>query len=297
MMKILDKFEIIDLGIKYKENLIIGDLQLGYEEQLRSKGTLLPKFQLKDIIARFDKIFSKVGQEGFDFEKEISDLANEAFDKLKGKSGLYYLVKSGAKGSVDLFKILTIAKGSSVDIEGNITPNITQNQNEGYDLKTFVANANEARYTQYVKSITTAKPGELARDIAYACNNVKISEKDCGTKIYLEWDITKNNFSKILGRYYLNDNNELELINEKNTTSLIGKRIKLRSPIYCKSKKGICETCYGELFKVNGTKHIGMVGSTVINDLGTNTAMKKRHQTNLSAQDTSNFLEDLKDIK
>ena len=58
-MKVLDEIEIVDLALKYKDTLIIGDLQLGYEEYLRQKGTLLPKFQLKDILSRLDKIFSE----------------------------------------------------------------------------------------------------------------------------------------------------------------------------------------------------------------------------------------------
>lgn len=59
-MKLFKNIEIVDLGLKYKDNLIIGDLQLGYEEYLHSKGMLIPKFQLNDILERLERIFSKV---------------------------------------------------------------------------------------------------------------------------------------------------------------------------------------------------------------------------------------------
>jgi len=249
------------------------------------------------ILKKRDKLISQIGKDGFDFEDGISELANEAFELLKKKnSGLYYLIKSGAKGNVDLYKILTIAKGSSVDIEGNITSNITQNQNDGYDMNTFVANANEARYTQYEKSLTVEEPGSLSRGIAYACNNVVIAEKDCKSKKYLNWTITEKNYNRIIGRYYLNTNKELELITQSNSESLLGGKINLRSPIYCKSKKGICEICYGKLFEVNNSKHIGMVSATVVNTLGINTSMKKRHKTSLATQEKSDFIKDLKDV-
>ncbi|MBT7237316.1 metallophosphoesterase [Candidatus Woesearchaeota archaeon] len=58
-MKILDNLKIVDLGILYKDIFILGDLQLGYEDQLRSKGVLVPKFQYKDIVERLRNIFSK----------------------------------------------------------------------------------------------------------------------------------------------------------------------------------------------------------------------------------------------
>jgi len=59
-MELSQKLKIIDLGLLYKnEILIIGDLQLGYEDQLRNNGVMVPKFQYKDIIDRLRGIFSK----------------------------------------------------------------------------------------------------------------------------------------------------------------------------------------------------------------------------------------------
>ncbi len=48
-----------DLAIVYKENLILGDVQLGHEEALEGQGLLLPRFQLKDILQRLEKIFAE----------------------------------------------------------------------------------------------------------------------------------------------------------------------------------------------------------------------------------------------
>jgi len=70
-MRILNKFEIVDLGLVYKDNLIIGDLQLGYEDYLREKGTLLPKFQFKDIMNRLENILKKVDVKRVIFNGDI----------------------------------------------------------------------------------------------------------------------------------------------------------------------------------------------------------------------------------
>lgn len=59
-MKIYDDIEIVDLALKYKDNLIISDLHIGLEECMNKEGILIPRFQLEEIFNRLDKIFSKV---------------------------------------------------------------------------------------------------------------------------------------------------------------------------------------------------------------------------------------------
>ncbi len=58
-MKILKDIEIVDLALKYKDILIIGDLHLGFEESLIKQGFLIPYSQLKKTISRLEKIIKK----------------------------------------------------------------------------------------------------------------------------------------------------------------------------------------------------------------------------------------------
>ena len=58
-MEISKNIEIIGLGLKFKDNLIIGDLQIGYEESLNKQGLMIPRFQLEEIMKELEKIFSK----------------------------------------------------------------------------------------------------------------------------------------------------------------------------------------------------------------------------------------------
>ncbi len=51
--------EIVDLALVIRNNLIISDLHLGYEEALNAEGIMVPKFQYQKIIARLEKIISK----------------------------------------------------------------------------------------------------------------------------------------------------------------------------------------------------------------------------------------------
>lgn len=60
-MKILKDFEIVDLGLYLKKHktLIIGDIHIGYEEALNKKGVLVPRFQLKELLERLEKLVLK----------------------------------------------------------------------------------------------------------------------------------------------------------------------------------------------------------------------------------------------
>lgn len=59
-MKILKNLEIVDLGIRYKDILVIGDLHLGLEGSLDGEGLVLPLYQVDIIIERLEKIIKKI---------------------------------------------------------------------------------------------------------------------------------------------------------------------------------------------------------------------------------------------
>ncbi len=88
-MEILPKLKILDLGLLYRDEiLIIGDLQLGYEDQLRNKGVLVPKFQYKDIVERLRKIIEsnnikKVVLNG-DIKHEFGKINPQEWDEVLG---------------------------------------------------------------------------------------------------------------------------------------------------------------------------------------------------------------------
>ena len=59
-MEIHPGIEIVDLALKYKDILIVGDLQLGYESYLNKAGYLVPRFQFEDVKMMLTKILEKV---------------------------------------------------------------------------------------------------------------------------------------------------------------------------------------------------------------------------------------------
>ena len=61
-MEILEGIEIVDLCLYLKKEkvLVVGDLHIGFEESLQKQGVLIPKFDVKEVLDRFDSIFKKL---------------------------------------------------------------------------------------------------------------------------------------------------------------------------------------------------------------------------------------------
>jgi len=93
------------------------------------------------------------------------------------------------------------------------------------------------------------------------------SIKDCGTKTVFKLVVDKTIAGLIKDRYMM-VNGRPKLISEP--SELIGQTINLRSPLYCKSEKGICPICYGDSWKHLKNKNIGVLIGGDINDRALN---------------------------
>lgn len=215
-----------------------------------------------------------------EFTEKLNNLSNEYLNILGNKSGIKQIIDSGAKGKPTDFGVLMLAKGPIVDIEGNVSKPILTGQTDGYNGEEYYTLAGESRRALYIRGIGTADPGELARDVTYANANTEINKDDCNVKRYLEIKITPLIFKTIQGRYFMNDKTgKVTKITSKNT-GIINEKIKLRSPLYCKDKNGICKICYGNLAKKLDTKHIGFLAGQVINKAGIEGySMSVRHKS------------------
>ena len=173
----------------------------------------------------------------------------EDIEKYLTEKGLTFfdLIKSGTKGKKDDLIQLFISWGYGVDGEGNLTPPVKNSLLEGLTPEEMYYGANKAITAAYLKSVGSAQPGHIAKIMRAGLNDVKFDPEleDCGTKKYFELLVTDKNKSLIIGRYFLNEKTgKIEKLTEENVSQYVGKKIKLRSPLYCKSEK-ICKTCVG----------------------------------------------------
>jgi DNA-directed RNA polymerase subunit beta' len=307
-----DDYPFIDKVINKKElTMIIRDILNKYPAEKSSEilfeinkesfkmGTFHPvsfndeSFILPDEIKKRKLELLVEGIDPIEFAKQIEILGKELLDNLRNnKNPVYDIIMSGAKGSPMDWAVLTVAKGSAVGISGEPSTPTSNSVTDGFTLKEMYSNADESRNGLYTRSSGAALPGALARDIVYANSNVLLGEDDCKTRRYLELYVKDSMRNLILGRFYLNPiTNKLEEIKEDH--NLINTTIKIRSPLHCVSKDGVCKVCYGRLNEKLNTKHLGILVSSIINDVLLNKTMKARHISSNVNFNKVNFKKDL----
>ncbi|MFW6247019.1 MAG: hypothetical protein ACOC22_02490 [bacterium] len=213
-----------------------------------------------------------------EYEKRKKDLVSKLMDEMNEKG---IPIQNGIRGktgkiNTGVWETLQVSKGNTIDIEGNVK-RIVKGNADGFDISDYYTGAGEARRGFFYKSTAVQDPGYLARKIVMACSNLELKEKDCKTRKYLNLFVDSQKAKTLHGRYFLNENGELEVI--KNPKQIVNKTIKLRSPIWCKTKDGLCETCYGELAKKLETERVGILAGGAVNDEAVNAMMKLRHET------------------
>lgn len=136
---------------------------------------------------------------------------------------------------------------------------------------------NSIRQGSFSRGHETQKGGAVAKSLLRAASGVSIKEGDCGSTMYKEIYIDKDNASFLNNRYYL-ENNTPKLL--KNAEEFIGKTLKFRSPLYCKyPNRNFCTTCCGDNFK-NRENSVGLQLINISTAILT-TALKSMHDTTI----------------
>lgn len=199
---------------------------------------------------------------------------------------------SGAGGSIgNNFKNTYIMKGVIRDPD----PNAKQEYNastscyiDGISKEEYSLLANSLVGGPYSRAAKTANGGYLEKLLESALNTVVVDEpgSDCGTDKYIETILTPNLADGFMYSYMVKPNGDLEEITGENVDKYIGKKIKIRSAMYCKqySKDGhICHKCAGNFFFRRGNNNAGIACSAIATRLKL-TSMKAFHDSTITTQ-------------
>ena len=211
-------------------------------------------------------------------EKELVDLAKAEISD-DPSMDLYY---SGARGSIpNNYKQLSIVKGPVYNKTIGKYQFIQNSFFEGLRKEDIAAAGTNVINGQYPKSCGTAVSGYKAKQVSSLGQAVMLRKdvNDCGTKGYLELVIPPSMKSKFLYRYVI-DNGKLVLLDDSTIDKYVGKKIKLRSIMYCGCDSGVCMTCAGRLFEKLQIDSIGLTTSTLTGAL-LNLKMKSFHDTSV----------------
>jgi len=227
------------------------------------------------------------------------ELANKTWEALDEENPIKLGIKSGGpRASKEQLKQLSAIKGLVVDPLGKIIEVPTKsNYREGLSIFEYVISARGARKGLTDSALKTADAGYLTRRLVDVAHDMIVREEDCQVNegLIIGTNMTRGDRFKerIKGRYtakeVVGENKEViikaqELIDEEKLALLEKNNIKkivVRSPLYCQSRHGVCQKCYGIDLSVNKSVEIGVpvgvMAAQSIGEPGTQLTMKVRH--------------------
>ena len=234
--------------------------------------------------------------------QDAKDKVQEAIrNRIDDNNPIYLMVESGSRGSWTQVVQMAGMKGLVSNPAGRIMSLPVKNSfKEGLNILEYFISTHGARKGTADKALRTSVAGYLTRRLVDVAHEVIIWEDDCGDKEGLEIDrseadsINQGFAFKIVGRYALEDvidpRNENKIVKKgdiinwnqaREIDALQIKKVKVRSPLSCKSVGSICRHCYGwDLGRnqlVNLGEAVGVVAAQSIGEPGTQLTMRTFH--------------------
>ena len=267
-----------------------------------------------EIVTRAKKQADTVSQqfnEGLLTEEERIRKHIEIWQKAKGdvekaipasldKNGsVYDMVTSGARGSYKQITMMAGMKGLIASVSGTVEFPIISCSKEGLTPIEYFITTHGSRKGLSDTALNTAKAGYLTRKLFVVAQDVVVSEEDCGTKDFII--IRKENAAgisiplskNIRGRVIADDVVSADgtvlfkkgaIISKMDAAAIEAAgvtEVHVRSPLSCKTVRGVCGQCYGlDLGKntlVSLGEAVGTVAAQAIGEPGTQLTMRTFH--------------------
>lgn len=275
--KLLNKI-LNDIALKYPSNVVMDVLDniknLGFTHSTLSGYTIgIPDLYSQELQEISEELTG-------DIKHDIQLMSSERVQNILNNMPFADYIKSGARGSWEQAKQLVLARGYVSDSKGRIRPNlIRHNLVEGLTEKEFFDSCWGSRKGLLDTALSTGVSGYLTRQLIYSCISIELNEEldDCGTEDGLELQIKDLKMAKtLLWRTYYDENNHLHKITTNNCRDIVGKTIKVRSPITCKSNK-ICKRCYGDLYRILHSNQVGVMSAQAIGEITLQLVLRTFH--------------------
>lgn len=259
---------------------------------------------------RYNKVVDIWGRAGDRIAKAMMDnLSKQKVIDREGKeieqesfNSIYMMADSGARGSAAQIKQLSGMRGLMAKPDGSIieTP-ITANFREGLTVLQYFISTHGARKGLADTALKTANSGYLTRRLVDVTQDLVVVEDDCGTDegffmkaVVQGGDIIEPLRERILGRVVAAD-----VVDPSTGTTLVESgtlldeklvdlidnsgvdEVKVRTPITCQTRYGLCAKCYGrDLARgklVNSGEAVGVIAAQSIGEPGTQLTMRTFH--------------------
>ena len=234
---------------------------------------------------------------------EATQKVREALqENFKGDNPIYMMADSGARGSMDQIRQLAGMRGLIANTSGrSIEIPIKSNYREGLNILEYFNSSRGARKGLADTALRTADSGYLTRRLVDVSQDVIIRMKDCGThegitvqSIVDNGRVIEDLAERLVGRYVAEElfhpeTGEMIISRDKMMDENDAKRIveagftqvKIRTPLECEAKNGVCMKCYGANL-ANGQpvaigESVGIIAAQSIGEPGTQLTMRTFH--------------------
>jgi DNA-directed RNA polymerase subunit beta' len=276
----------------------VKEIQDQYASGLVTNGERYNK--VVDIWSRANDQVAKAMMEKLGSE-EATD-SRGARHKQKSFNSIFMMADSGARGSAAQIRQLAGMRGLMAKPDGSIieTP-ITANFREGLNVLQYFISTHGARKGLADTALKTANSGYLTRRLVDVAQDLVVTEPDCGTDNGLAMsplveggDVVEALGERVLGRVLAEEimkpgAREVlipsgTLLDEKLVRLLETEgvdQIKVRSPITCETRYGVCSHCYGrDLARgrpISIGEAVGVIAAQSIGEPGTQLTMRTFH--------------------
>ena len=217
-------------------------------------------------------------------------------------NSIYMMAHSGARGSQAQIKQLAGMRGLMAKPSGEIieTP-IISNFKEGLTVLEYFNSTHGSRKGLADTALKTANSGYLTRRLVDVAQDCVVIEEDCGTERALLMKAIVQGGATIasLGERILGRTTAEDIIDTKDNSVVIAsgtlldeaditlietigtQSVKIRSPLVCETRMGVCGKCYGrDLARgtpVNIGEAVGVIAAQSIGEPGTQLTMRTFH--------------------
>ncbi len=276
----------------------VKEIQDQYESGLVTNGERYNK--VVDIWSRTNDQIGKAMMDQLRYE-EGTDLKGKKVQQGSFNS-IFMMADSGARGSAAQIRQLAGMRGLMAKPDGSIieTP-ITANFREGLNVLQYFISTHGARKGLADTALKTANSGYLTRRLVDVAQDLVVTQHDCGTTKGLEvtpivegGDVVEALGERVLGRVTATDvplpgtddvlTPAATLLDEQWVQQLENHGVdslKVRSPITCEVRYGVCAMCYGrdlargKLISIG--EAVGVIAAQSIGEPGTQLTMRTFH--------------------
>ena len=316
-------------GISFgKDDMLIPETKIDLVEETRQLAKEYEEQYVDGLITQREKYNKVVDAWAQCTERVAAEMMSrisahnveEETGREKELNSIYMMSHSGARGSPAQMKQLAGMRGLMAKPSGEIieTP-IISNFKEGLSVLEYFNSTHGARKGLADTAMKTASSGYLTRRLVDVAQDCIVTEADCGTErgirlaaVIEGGEVVESLGERILGRHTVEDivdpgTDEVivragELIDERKADAIEKARVqdvKVRSPLTCEVRWGICATCYGRDLargtEVNVGEAVGVIAAQSIGEPGTQLTMRTFHIGGTAQVADQSFLEATQD--